>query len=91
MTPEEKKLIKGFMFLSQKPILYALNIGESITLGDDLETAVSRFKLEEVAHRPNAGATAICGKVEAELAEMDDEEAAEFLGATGCARAGWCG
>jgi ribosome-binding ATPase YchF (GTP1/OBG family) len=24
MTPEEKKLIRGFMFLSQKPILYAL-------------------------------------------------------------------
>jgi hypothetical protein len=79
MTPEEKKLIRGFMFLSQKPILYALNIGESTTLGDDLEAAVSRFKLEEVAHRPNAGATAICGKVEAELAEMDDEEAAEFF------------
>src|SRR5208283_1639274 len=32
MTPEEKKLIKGFMFLSQKPILYVLNIGESTTL-----------------------------------------------------------
>ncbi len=79
MTAEEKKLIRGFMFLSQKPILYALNIGESTTLGDDLEAAVSRFKLDEVAHRPNAGATAICGKVEAELAEMDDEEAAEFL------------
>jgi len=35
MTAEEKKLIKGFMFLSQKPILYALNIGESTTLGAD--------------------------------------------------------
>ena len=34
---------------------------------------------QEVASRPNAGATAICGKVEAELAEMSDEEAAEFL------------
>jgi len=73
MTPEEKKLIRGFMFLSQKPILYAVNIGESTTLGNDLEAAVSRFKLGDVAHRPNAGATAICGKVEAELAEMDDE------------------
>src|SRR6201993_1464163 len=29
MTPEEKKLIKGFMFLSQKPVLYVVNIGES--------------------------------------------------------------
>jgi GTP-binding protein YchF len=88
MTNEEKKLIKGFMFLSQKPILYALNIGESTTLGTDLEAAVSRFKLDEVAHRPNAGATAICGKVEAELAEMEDEEAAEFLGSYGLNESG---
>jgi GTP-binding protein YchF len=88
MTNEERKLIKGFMFLSQKPILYALNIGESTTLGDDLDSAVGRFKLEEVAHRPNAGATAICGKVEAELAEMDDEEAAEFLGSYGLHESG---
>src|SRR5438270_13400148 len=33
----------------------------------------------ELAARPNCGATAICGKVEAELSEMDDAEAAEFL------------
>src|ERR1700729_2155024 len=88
MTADEKKLIKGFMFLSQKPILYVVNIGESTTLGDDLEAAVSQFKLDEVAARPNAGATAICGKVEAELAEMDDEEAAEFLGSYGLHESG---
>ncbi len=88
MTNEEKKLIKGFMFLSQKPILYVVNIGESTTLGDDLEAAVGRFKLDEVANRPNAGATAICGKVEAELAEMDDEEAAEFLEGYGLRESG---
>jgi hypothetical protein len=62
MTPEEKKLIRGFMFLSQKPILYVLNVNESTTLGADLEAAVSRYKLDELAARPNAGATAICGK-----------------------------
>jgi GTP-binding protein YchF len=88
MTAEEKKLIKGFMFLSQKPILYALNIGESTSLGADLDAAVSRYKLEEVAQRPNAGATAICGKVEAELAEMDDEEAADFLSSYGLHESG---
>jgi GTP-binding protein YchF len=88
MTAEERKLIKGFMFLSQKPILYALNIGESTALGADLDAAVSRYKLEEVAQRPNAGATAICGKVEAELAEMDDEEAADFLSSYGLHESG---
>ena len=88
MTAEEKKLIRGFMFLSQKPMLYALNISESATLGADLEGAVAKYKLEEVASRPNAGATAICGKVEAELAAMDDEEAAEFLGSYGLTESG---
>src|SRR5246127_4858348 len=88
MTPEEKKLIKGFMFLSQKPVLYVVNIGESTTLGDDLEAAATRYKLDEVAHRPNAAATAICGKVEAELAEMDDAEAADFLSSYGLHESG---
>jgi GTP-binding protein YchF len=88
MTPEEKKLIKGFMFLSQKPILYALNIGESMTLGADLDAAASKYKLEDVSRRPNSGATAICGKVEAELAEMDDEEAADFLQSYGLHESG---
>ena len=88
MTPEEKKLIKGFMFLSQKPVLYAVNIGESSSLGADLDSAVSRFKLDEVAQRPNAGATAICGKVEAELADMDEAEAAEFLSSYGLHESG---
>ncbi len=88
MTAAEKKLIKGFMFLSQKPILYAVNIGESTTLGDDLDAAVAKYKLEEFASRPNAGATAICGKVEAELADMDDDEAAEFLGSYGLRESG---
>jgi len=36
-------------------------------------------RLGAAASRPNAGATAICGKVEAELAEMSDAESAEFL------------
>jgi ribosome-binding ATPase len=88
MSADEKKLIKGFMFLSQKPILYVLNISESTTLGADLDAAVSRFKLDEIAKRPNAGATAICGKVEAELAEMDDAEAADFLDSYGLNESG---
>ncbi len=88
MSAEEKKLIRGFMFLSQKPILYALNLSESTTLGTDLEAAAAKCKIEEAAARPNAGATAFCGKVEAELAEMDDEEAAEFLGSYGLTESG---
>jgi len=88
MSDEEKKLIRGFMFLSQKPILYTLNLSESTTLGEDLDAAAAKNKIEEAAVRPNAGVTAFCGKVEAELAEMDDEEAAEFLGSYGLTESG---
>jgi ribosome-binding ATPase len=88
MTPEDKKRIRGFMFLSEKPMLYVLNIGESTELGKDLEAAAGKYKLMEVAARPNAGASAICGKVEAELAEMSDEDAAEFLGSYGLTESG---
>jgi GTP-binding protein YchF len=88
MTPEDKKRLRGFMFLSEKPILYVLNIGESTQLGKDLDAAVEKHKLTEVAARLNAGASAICGKVEAELSEMSDEDAAEFLGSYGLTESG---
>src|SRR5690348_16445142 len=49
MTPEDKKRIRGFMFLSEKAMLYVLNVSESSNLGQDLENAVSKYKLTEVA------------------------------------------
>src|SRR3954466_7780067 len=88
MSGEDKKRLRGFMFLSEKPILYVVNVSESPTLGSDLESAVGKYRLAEVADGPNATAAAICGKVEAELAEMSDEEATEFLGSYGLKESG---
>ena len=88
MNAEEKKRLRGFMFLSEKPILYVLNIGESTTLGDDIEKAVAKYGLNEVVTRPNTGAVAVCAKVESELAQMPDEESAEFLASYGLRESG---
>jgi ribosome-binding ATPase len=88
LASDDRKRIRGFMFLSQKPVLYVLNISESTELGRDLEQAIGKYKLDEVAQRPGAGATAICGKVEAELAEMADDEASEFLSSYGLKESG---
>jgi ribosome-binding ATPase YchF (GTP1/OBG family) len=88
MTPEDKKRIRGFMFLSEKPMLYVLNVSETTELGKALEEAVAKYKLTHVASRPNAGATAVCAKVEAELAEMRDEDATEFLSSYGLIESG---
>jgi ribosome-binding ATPase len=69
-------------------MLYVLNINESTNLGADLEQAVTKYGIAEIAARKNAGATAICGKVEAELADMNDEEAQEFLSSYGLTESG---
>jgi len=88
ITADDEKRIRGFMFLSQKPILYVLNINESTTLGVDLEKAPAKYNMVELAGRPNSGVTAICGKVEAELADMSDDEATEFLSSYGLTESG---
>jgi GTP-binding protein YchF len=88
MTKEEKKIFRGFMFLSEKPILYVLNISESTALSKDLEESIAKYGFAELLSRPNTGATAICGKVEAELSEMSDEDAAEFLEGYGLTESG---
>src|SRR5262252_10262203 len=54
MSAEDKKRIRGFMFLSEKPMLYVLNVSETQELGKALEGAVARYKLTEVSARPNA-------------------------------------
>jgi hypothetical protein len=88
ISADDEKRIRGFMFLSQKPILFVLNVSESSNLGEDLANAVQKYNLTEVASRKNAGATAICGKVEAELATMSDADAADFLASYGLTESG---
>ncbi len=43
LTPEERKPIGGFLFLSQRPMLYVLNLGDDEAA--ELDTAVERHKL----------------------------------------------
>jgi len=77
LTAEERKPIGGFLFLSQRPMLYVLNLGDEEAA--ELSTAVERHKLGALQGRPNTAVVAICGRLEAELAQMDDKEAAELL------------
>ncbi len=81
LTPEERKSIGGFLFLSARPVLYVLNLGDDEA--DKLDTAVERHKLGALQGRPNAAVVAICGRLEAELSEMDEKEAAELLASYG--------
>src|SRR4029077_4772245 len=66
LTPEERKPIGGFLFLSARPMLYVLNLGDDEA--GELDTAVRRHKLTSLQGRPNAAVVAICGRLDAELA-----------------------
>src|SRR5882672_3387523 len=81
LTPEERKPIGGFLFLSQRPMLYVLNLGDDEAA--ELDTAVERHKLGALQGRPNTAVVAVCGRLEAELAQMEEKEAAELLASYG--------
>ena len=74
---EEAKAIRGYTFLSQKPMIYVLNLGEKdaahANVADEFAAAAG------LKQRPHTAVAAICGQVEAELAELSDADAAEFL------------
>ena len=81
LTAEERKPIGGFLFLSARPVLYVLNLGDDEA--DKLDTAVERHKLSALQGKPNSAVIAICGRLEAELAEMEEKEAAELFASYG--------
>ena len=67
--------------MSARPVLYVLNLGDEEA--DKLDTAVERHKLSALQGRANAAVVAVCGRLEAELAEMDEKEATELLASYG--------
>ena len=81
LTPEERKPISGFLFLSQRPMLYVLNLGDDEAA--EMDKAVEKHKLAALQGRPNTAVVAVCGRLEAELAEMEEKEAAELLASYG--------
>jgi len=81
LTPEERKPIGGFLFLSARPVMYVLNVGDEEAA--QLDSAVERHKLTSLQGRRNSAVVAVCGRLEAELAEMDEKEAAELLASYG--------
>jgi len=83
---EGEKRIRGFQFLSQKPMLYVLNIGESDA--GRLHEIEEQYRTGPLKGRAHTDFSAVCGKVEAELAELAPEEAREYLASYGLKESG---
>ena len=84
--PEEYKMLNGFMFLTRKPVLYVLNIGDEEA--PEIDRIIEKHHLEKLALKPHTAVVPFCGKIEAELAELPDSEAAEMMRAYGLAESG---
>src|SRR5258706_5300986 len=83
---EEEKRIRGFQFLSQKPMLCVLNIGEAdVPRMHEIE---EQYRSGPLAGKARTAVTAICGKIEAELAELSQEEAQDYLASYGLNESG---
>src|SRR3984957_7491450 len=83
---DDEKRIRGFQFLSLKPVLYVLNLGE----GDAgvLHQREREYEEGALRGRKHTAATAICGKIEAELAELPRADQTEYLSSYGLAESG---
>ncbi len=86
LEPEDEKRIRGFQFLSQKPMLYVLNLGESDA--GKLHEREREFREGPIAGKRHVAAVSVCGKIEAELAELPAEEQADYLASYGLQESG---
>ena len=84
LDPDEEKGIRGFRFLTQKPVPILLNVGES-------QIADAPALIERVAagydHR-HVLVEALSARIEMELGELEPSEAAAFMEELGIAESG---
>ncbi|MGO9895913.1 MAG: redox-regulated ATPase YchF [Bryobacteraceae bacterium] len=83
---EDEKRLRGFQFLSQKPVLYVLNLGEEEAL--QLHQREKEYRDGPLAGRRNTAVAAVCGKIEAELAQLPREDQADYLASYGLKESG---
>nr|WP_279230319.1 redox-regulated ATPase YchF [Thermohalobacter berrensis] len=82
---EEEKFVKSLNLLTYKPVLYAANISEEDLLDGGNEHV---DKIKELAKEEGAEVITLCGKIEAEIAELDEEEKKDFLEELGLKESG---
>jgi len=85
LSAEELKAIREIRFLTHKPVMYVPNVGEDAL--PDFDTPEVRQVRELAAGEGNV-VLPVCAKIEAEIAELDSEEADEFIQEMGLGESG---
>lgn len=87
ISEDEKAFLKDVSLLTIKPVIYACNTGE-----DDFTNGIESNKYYksvcEIAAEEGAETLPICAEMEAEIAQLDEEEKAMFLADMGLEKSG---
>jgi ribosome-binding ATPase YchF (GTP1/OBG family) len=87
---DDRKRLRGFQFLSAKPLLLVINVDESdiTTIGADVAKAAAHTGLATFLDRAATRAVALCAKIELEIADLDAADASAFLSDLGLRESG---
>lgn len=87
ISEDEQEYLKDISLLTIKPVIYACNMGE-----DDFNNGIESNKyfnaVKEIADKEDAQTLPICAEMEAEIAQLDDEEKELFLADMGLESSG---
>ena len=76
LSAEERRRLRGYALLSEKPLLLVANLGEDLMA--DAAGYLESSGLAEFARRPQVALCAVSAPIEAEVAELEPEDAAAF-------------
>lgn len=90
LAGDDQKLLRGFQFLSAKPLLLVINLDENdvADVGDDLARAAEKGGLTSFLAHASTRAVALCTKIELEISQLGADDAKAFLADLGLAESG---
>ena len=90
LAGDDLKRLRGFQFLSAKPLLLVINLdeGDVADVGSDLSRALQKTALTALIANAATRAVALCAKIELEISRLDAGDAAAFLTDLGLAESG---
>jgi GTP-binding protein YchF len=74
LSPEEHKAISYMNFLTLKPTMYIANVNE-----DGFDNNPYLEKVKAIAEKENAVVVSVCAAIESDIAELDEDDKADFM------------
>jgi len=86
LSIDDTRRLRGFQFLSAKPLLVVINLDENDVAAAD--RAAEKTGLADFLKETHAHAVGVCAKIELEIAQLDAADAAAFLADLGLKESG---